>query len=308
MFGICIMNRPQIVPGKIDIDLSDELNKLRETKHGGGGDIDSVFAHAALIMEPAFVSLAVYAYVLLLCELIGRQIVARNLPTTYQRYALEFCATLQGCLCVFENGAFRRFYGGTAYIMAASSVSFVNRSLKRGAYANPASLTEATLMKGLPVRTYAGLLVCELLAGMCAYRFSWLFWSMRMHATHDTRYSSNYACVTDLTVPIWLGVVWELCATLIDQFLESIFAQRSGARTARWCGGVLCAVITQIGLAHTGMYFNPILATTVTYGCAGLDTGEHLLIYWLGPIVGQIAGTRLYERFAAAPKDELLMR
>jgi hypothetical protein len=43
---------------------------------------------------------------------------------------------------VFENGAFRRFYGGTVYIAAASSVAFVNRSLKRGAYANPASLTE----------------------------------------------------------------------------------------------------------------------------------------------------------------------
>ena len=56
------------------------------------------------------------------------------------------------------------------------------------------------------------------------------------------------------------------------------------------------------------MYFNPILATTVTFGCAGLGVGEHLLIYWLGPIVGQIIGTQLFERFAAARKDELLMR
>jgi hypothetical protein len=96
---------------------------------------------------------------------------------------------------------------------------------------------------------------------MCAYRFSWLFWSMRMHATHDSRYTSNYACVTDLTVgcwhahiahmyvqvPLWLGIVWELVATLVDQFLESIFAQRLGVLTARWSGGVLCAIITQIG-------------------------------------------------------------
>jgi hypothetical protein len=48
-------------------------------------------------------------------------------------------------------------------------------------------------------------------------------------------------------VPLWLGIVWELVATLVDQFLESIFAQRLGVLTARWSGGVLCAIITQIG-------------------------------------------------------------
>jgi hypothetical protein len=95
------MSRPQIQPGKIDADLTDQLDKLRFTNRAGGSDETlSVFAHAVLVMEPVFVSLAVYAYVLLLCELIGRQIVTRNLPAAYQRYALEFCATLQVGACV----------------------------------------------------------------------------------------------------------------------------------------------------------------------------------------------------------------
>ena len=131
------MNRAEIEPGRIDERLSDALRKKYAawTDSGGGRP-------PTITMEPVFVSLCYYAYTLALCELLGRQMIVRRLPERFARLALELCATLQGCLCVFENGAFRRFYGGTAYIAAASTVSFVNRSLKRGAFANPASLTE----------------------------------------------------------------------------------------------------------------------------------------------------------------------
>lgn len=47
------------------------------------------------------------------------------------------------------------------------------------------------------------------------------------------------------------------------------------------------------------MYFNPILATTVTYGCEGLSTMEHIFVYWIGPIIGQILGTLTYRSLLA---------
>ena len=53
------------------------------------------------------------------------------------------------------------------------------------------------------------------------------------------------------------------------------------------------------GLVYTGMYFNPILATTVTYGCEGLNTMEHIFVYWIGPIIGQLLGTFTYQSLSA---------
>jgi hypothetical protein len=47
------------------------------------------------------------------------------------------------------------------------------------------------------------------------------------------------------------------------------------------------------GLELTGMYFNPVLATIVTYGCAGAQPTEHMLVYWLGPILGLLAAKRI---------------
>ena len=40
------------------------------------------------------------------------------------------------------------------------------------------------------------------------------------------------------------------------------------------------------GLNITGMYLNPVLATTANFGCSGSEQWEHAMVYWLGPVLG----------------------
>jgi hypothetical protein len=40
------------------------------------------------------------------------------------------------------------------------------------------------------------------------------------------------------------------------------------------------------GMLYTGCYFNPVLASTIQFGCEGITLKDHVLVYWLGPIIG----------------------
>lgn len=43
-----------------------------------------------------------------------------------------------------------------------------------------------------------------------------------------------------------------------------------------------------VGIATTGMYFNPAMATGHLLGCKGATDQDHLIVYWLGPFIGCI--------------------
>ena len=50
------------------------------------------------------------------------------------------------------------------------------------------------------------------------------------------------------------------------------------------------------GLHISGSYFNPILASAVQAGCEGVVVYEHILCYWVAPIVGAVLGAILFRR------------
>lgn len=47
---------------------------------------------------------------------------------------------------------------------------------------------------------------------------------------------------------------------------------------------VLTVVIS--GMETSGAMYNPTLASLLVGGCKGFSTGQHLLVYWITPIVG----------------------
>lgn len=58
------------------------------------------------------------------------------------------------------------------------------------------------------------------------------------------------------------------------------------------------------GVSYTGMYFNPILASTMTLGCSGASLGQHLLVYWVGPLAGWMSGTLLAAKVLGPAKAD----
>ena len=50
---------------------------------------------------------------------------------------------------------------------------------------------------------------------------------------------------------------------------------------------VYCYVCSYlIGGYPTGMFRDPAKAVGLTYGCSGVTPSEHILVYWIGPMIG----------------------
>jgi aquaporin related protein len=46
---------------------------------------------------------------------------------------------------------------------------------------------------------------------------------------------------------------------------------------------------------YSGGYLNPVLATSLKYGCQGNTLIEHVVVYWVGASLGAIASVFLYQ-------------
>merc|ERR1719228_2312939 len=44
----------------------------------------------------------------------------------------------------------------------------------------------------------------------------------------------------------------------------------------------------------SGAMYNPTLASLLVGGCKGFSTGQHLLVYWVTPLIGAALGSSLY--------------
>lgn len=45
---------------------------------------------------------------------------------------------------------------------------------------------------------------------------------------------------------------------------------------------------------------NPVLASSLEYGCAGATTYQHFAVFWLGPLLGHLCARKLHRRIMPA--------
>lgn len=57
---------------------------------------------------------------------------------------------------------------------------------------------------------------------------------------------------------------------------------------------------------YSGGYYNPVLATSLKFGCRGHSHVEHFLVYWVGASAGAVASVYVYpmiKRFTKRKED-----
>jgi len=242
-------------------------------------------------MEPIVGCLLYYWCSISLCYILHKYVIT-SLRSDLQPYATEFVSTLQVILCVFENGAIYNFYGVYAFIVCLTLVGIVYRLTTYGAYCNPAAVIVDTISGTRPVSAQRGsiLVGIELLAGYAAYQVCRKFWMLHLHSVHTHRHTTDYLCVSDLKVSVMYGMIAEAVAACIVQVVdEAGYRKIRNTMQAHVFGSIVVALTVVAGLEVTGMYLNPVLATIVTYGCTGAQPMEHMLVYWVGPIIGLLA-------------------
>lgn len=136
-----------------------------------------------------------------------------------------------------------------------------------------------------------------------------VLWSLEIAETHVGRsHSAIYnVCSADLTVPVLHGAIIEGVATMLCRLGSRLIAQREPKYAVAIDSFVATALVCA-AFSTSGGYLNPVLATSLKFGCRGHTPMEHFVVYWVGASLGSLASVYVWphveEALAVKAKPE----
>ncbi|XP_005090480.1 aquaporin-11 [Aplysia californica] len=241
-------------------------------------------------VEPYVASLLFFA-INMTTGLVLRTLTSIFVPQPLRGLVLDFLATMEACAYFFENNFVMKYYGSFWFALAIVVQFFVCARTFGGASENPVKALQSLVAGDATLLAAVAQIAVQTLAGLASYRFARLVWSLDLISDHHERYYETM-CSSDLQVTFLMGFLIELSACLTDTWLgmQTIATIPILDELIKYVNAALMVVL---GLATTGMYFNPAMASGHTLGCQGTAMSEHFFVYWAGPFVGCFVALRL---------------
>jgi len=225
-----------------------------------------------------------------------RTILRRVLAKEYYPYANELISTFQLSVCVFEISVIGRFYS----VWVSLTCSFVLLTLKNaeyifeGAFANPCGILEDIVSKkAYWVKDNVAKVGFQVIGGLLSFPFIQFLWQSTWSEFHYQQVKKGLR--STLEVSLIYGFTIEILATFVtvmSDFLSRGHAlKKFNAVIRAACIVLVCYLLSET----TGTWMNPALATAQTFVfCTRKEViSEHLLVFWLGPIIGTLAAIGL---------------
>lgn len=130
------------------------------------------------------------------------------------------------------------------------------------------------------------------MGGCCVFRFVQIFWWLEIVSTHEGR--SSQECTADLQVNPYVGAIIEAVATLLCRIGSKAIAEKN-PKFSSILDSFVGTLLVVAAFNFSGGYFNPVLATSLKWGCAGHTNFEHIIVYWIGACVGAMASVPIYK-------------
>ncbi|XP_014780010.1 aquaporin-11 [Octopus bimaculoides] len=204
----------------------------------------------------------------------------------------DFFCTITSCTISFQHGILRFYYGSATYVLMSGFMAFLFRNIfKDSAPSVPANvlkyMKEVISFSDLLLRVSTQIFAIPAIA--LAVHLIWLLEIMPEH----TQQLSQRTCASDLNVAVAMGFLIEGGAIALETWLSQsrITIYDSVDSCLKLFTGPIMVVL---GIHHTGMYMNPTLASVMKFGCKGTTPWQHVLVYWLAPILGCILGVKIF--------------
>lgn len=139
------------------------------------------------------------------------------------------------------------------------------------------------------------------LAMPAAWRLASFYWKYQLLNEHQ-EYLMVDNCKSALTISTIEGFLIEFGCCLICRLIELLghklhennwISQRLLSVSTSFSGTLLVVLAFEL----SGGYFNPILASSLEYGCKGIEFYQHAVVFWLGPLLGHLFARALYRRY-----------
>ncbi|NXU80154.1 AQP12 protein, partial [Oreotrochilus melanogaster] len=244
------------------------------------------------------VSLAFFALVVGVCQVL-RWLSKRLLsPAVYGCLARELAGSLQLCMSflelrmLMEIGLWGGGFGPDVILTLLFLLVVVHGASSDGAFANPAvSLQEFLLCESNLAATAAKLLAQAVGTGT-GWAATKLYWSWELTHFHVIQNLIAAECSSSIHTSLHHAVFVEgTCSFLFHLVLLKLHQ----SHPICWIPALAVTVtfLTYTAGPFTGAFFNPALATVTTFHCSGNTLWDYIQVYWLGPLAGMLAALLL---------------
>lgn len=215
----------------------------------------------------------------------------------------ELISTCELCAdCAELNVVYDR-HGSIAYGLGLGLLTYLWYETFGDAHTTPGYMLEDTLIHGYQFVSSAPncvRLVAQLMAVPMAWRFASFYWKYQLLKEHTQIISIEHECHSSLATSTIFGAMIEFICSLMTRCLELtsqvwVKNKKMSSQTSSLLCSFVSTLLVVLALDLSGGYFNPILAASLEFGCKGIDFGQHLIVFWLGPLFGHLVARLLFE-------------
>ncbi|CAM1294661.1 AQP11 (predicted) [Pycnogonum litorale] len=231
-----------------------------------------------------------------------RDFATTKLPRIPRIVCDEFLCTMEiSCVCA-EIAIIRLALGDRCFVTVLFVVNVWWSNSFGTSTANPVIPLMDVLYDGGDVVLAACRLLGQFAAVPFAIRFSKIVWFWGLLKEHSELYDEA-SCQTDIQIWFGLAAIVELLITFTDATVRTITTSYKPEVECLLNSGVTTFLV-YFAFSLSGGYFNPILATALTYGCSGSSFREHLMVYWISAIMGAISSKEMCRRYRTNKSPE----
>ncbi|WAQ94872.1 AQP11-like protein [Mya arenaria] len=217
---------------------------------------------------------------------------------SFRTFLQDFVKTTVLCAHPFGHAIMWKFYGGTGFLLGMIPLMVLYSRLFTEGDDNPVVVWIKYFKRVIPLWLCLLKTVVQLFAGLAAYRFGMFLYRTELHDHFSTKITENAAgrCTSTLNVPIVQGFLIEMAGTAFVTW----FAAQSLTGNKAVDGAIKVAntgIVVVAGFYSTGSFLHPPKASGITFGCGNTPSTYHVVVYWLGPLVGAWLSSQLQNRF-----------
>ncbi|XP_007431504.1 aquaporin-12-like [Python bivittatus] len=246
------------------------------------------------------VSIIFFFSVITFCEFASR-FFKRIFPSkVYFCLAGELASSFQICACYLELRMLREIgpwgggFGPDVSLTLLFVVFLAHGASSDGTAANPvASLQEFLALEC----SFAGTIVkilAQFLGMEAACAFTKKYWSKEFTDFHMIQNLIAQDCSSSLNTSISHGIFIEAMGSFLFQLII-LKLQTCSPMYKVPVVALSITALTYTAAPVTGAFFNPALASAMTFACSGNSLLEYMQVYWLAPISGMLLALFVYQ-------------
>ncbi|XP_021054839.1 aquaporin-12 isoform X1 [Mus pahari] len=246
------------------------------------------------------VSLCFFFATCAICEVARRASKALLPAGTYASFAREAVGTAQLTACCLEMrvlvelGPWAGGFGPDLLLTLVFLLFLVHGVTFDGASANPTVALQEFLMVEASLPNTLLKLSAQVLGAQAACALTQRCWAWELSELHLLQSLMAVHCSSTLRTSVLQGMLVEGACTFFFH-LSLLHLQHSLLVYRVPALALLVTLMAYTAGPYTSAFFNPALAASVTFHCAGNTLLEYAHVYCLGPVAGMILAVLLHQ-------------